>query len=62
MYESRVHDMCENNQQSLEVTFLHLSQKFPTLAIWLAEEPTLILPILNEVAFDITLEVYPNYY
>lgn len=54
--------MCTHNRQSLEVTFLHLSQKFPTLAIWLAEEPSLILPILNEVAFELVNEVYPQYY
>jgi DNA replication licensing factor MCM2 len=46
----------------LEVTFLHLSIKYPTLAIWLAEEPSLILPILNEVARDLVNEVYPVYY
>jgi DNA replication licensing factor MCM2 len=59
IYEERIHEMCTNNKQSLEVTFLHLSQKYPTLAIWLAEEPTLVLPLLNDVAYDITLEMYP---
>src|SRR5438128_2597384 len=54
--------MCLNNKQSLEVTFNHLSNRFPTLAIWLAEEPSLILPILNEVAFDLVGEVYPDYH
>jgi DNA replication licensing factor MCM2 len=31
------------------------------LAIWLAEEPASMLPILNEVAADIVAEVYPDY-
>jgi DNA replication licensing factor MCM2 len=62
VYEGRIHEMCLNNKQSLEVTFNHLSQRFPTLAIWLAEEPSLILPILNEVAFELVCEVYPDYY
>lgn len=62
VYENRIHEMCLNNKQSLEVTFNHLSNKFPTLAIWLAEEPSLILPIMNEVAFDLVGEVYPEYY
>ena len=61
VYENRVHEMCTNNKQSLEITFNHLSQRNPTLAIWLAEEPTLILPILNEVASEITIELYPEY-
>jgi DNA replication licensing factor MCM2 len=61
VYEGRIHDLCSLNKQSLEVTFLHLSTKYPTLAIWLAEEPSLILPILDEVAKDLVLEVYHEY-
>ena len=62
IYEERIHQMCNQNSQSLKLTFTHLSQKYPTLAIWLAEEPSLILPIFNQVAFDLVLEVYPKYY
>ena len=40
---------------------MHLSTKYPTLAIWLAEEPILILPILNDVALELVIEVYPSY-
>lgn len=61
VYESRIHDMCKDNRQSIEVNFTHLSNKQPTLAIWLAEEPALMLPVLNEVAMDTVLEVYPEY-
>ena len=53
--------MCANNKQSLEVTFTHLSQKYPTLAIWLAEEPSLVIPILNVVAMEVTLELFSEY-
>ena len=61
VYEERIREMCANNKQSLEITFVHLSLKYPTLAIWLAEEPSLILPILNEVCFEVTLELFPDY-
>ena len=54
--------MCLANRQSLEVTFNHLSQKYPTIAIWLAEEPSHILPILNNVAYDLVQEVYADYH
>ena len=54
--------MCKDNRQSIEVNFGHLSNKQPTLAIWLAEEPALMLPVLNEVAMDTVLEVYPDYH
>jgi DNA replication licensing factor MCM2 len=36
--------------------------KYPTLAIWLAEEPSLMLPVLNEVCLDVTLELFPDYH
>lgn len=61
VYDHRINEMCLNNKQSLEVTFIHLSQKNPTLAIWLAEEPSLVLPILNDVALELVTEVYPEY-
>jgi DNA replication licensing factor MCM2 len=53
--------MCQHNKQSIEVNFGHLSSRQPTLAMWLAEEPAIMLPILNEVANDTVLEVYPDY-
>lgn len=53
IYESRITDMCRNNKQSFEVKFTDLATKQPSLAIWLAEEPTHMLPILNLVANDI---------
>merc|ERR1740117_1131200 len=62
VYESRIHEMCKDNKQSIEINFTHLSTKQPTLAIWLAEEPALMLPVLNEVAMDTVLEVYPDYH
>lgn len=61
VYEDRIHTMCQHNKQSIEVNFGHLSSRQPTLAIWLAEEPAIMLPILNEVANDTVLEVYPDY-
>lgn len=60
-YEEKIHEMCQNNQQSLQMDFNDFSGKYPTLAIWLAEEPALMLPILNVVAFDVMEEAYPDY-
>jgi DNA replication licensing factor MCM2 len=62
VYEERIREMCSNNKQSLEVTFIHLSVRYPFLAIWLAEEPMLMLPILNEVALEVTIELFPDYH
>ena len=61
VYEQRITEMCYNNKQSLEVTYSHLSNNMPTIAIWVAECPSLVLPILNDVAFELTAEVFPSY-
>jgi len=53
--------MCQHNKQSIEINFTHLSNKQPTIAIWLAEEPAIMLPVLSEVASETALEVYPSY-
>jgi DNA replication licensing factor MCM2 len=61
VYEQRITEMCTNNKQSLEVTYGHLTQKSPTLALWLAEHPATIIPILNEEATYIVNELFPSY-
>lgn len=61
VHEQRINEMCASNKQSLEVTYTHLTNKFPTLAIWIAEDPIDMIPILNVVAYDITMELYPEY-
>ena len=33
----------------------------PSLAIWVAEVPNLILPVFNEVAHELVNAVFPNY-
>jgi len=38
-----------------------LSNKVPTLAIWLAEEPALVIPMFNMEALDVVTEMYPDY-
>jgi DNA replication licensing factor MCM2 len=40
---------------------MHLTNKYPTLGIWVAEDPTNLLPILNVAAHEITLELFPEY-
>ena len=41
--------------------FNDFSQKYPTLAIWLAEEPAHMLPILDAIAMEVVEEAYPDY-
>ena len=61
VYEQRIQKLVTDNKQSLEINYSHLSNKSPTLAIWLAEEPGLVIPILNDVAFELVTELYQTY-
>jgi DNA replication licensing factor MCM2 len=60
-YRQKTVDMCAENSQSLEVSYLHIKKTNPTIALWIYDEPLLIIPILNEVVFRVALELFPDY-
>jgi len=53
--------MCEENLQSLEINYIDLSKAETVLAYWIADEPSIIIPYLNQVAFEIAEQWYPGY-
>ena len=55
LYLERIKEMCSENRQTLEVSYLHLSHMVPVLAIWVADFPAEILPLLHEVAGKVVL-------
>eukprot|EP00002_Diphylleia_rotans_P025588 TRINITY_DN5063_c0_g1_i3.p1 TRINITY_DN5063_c0_g1~~TRINITY_DN5063_c0_g1_i3.p1 ORF type:complete len:1064 (+),score=262.09 TRINITY_DN5063_c0_g1_i3:63-3254(+) len=61
VYAERIRNMCAANRKSLEVSYLHLSQTAPLLAMLIADAPAEVIPILDEVAYDVALEMFPNY-
>ena len=61
VYRKRIRDMCVNNRQSLEVSYLHLSRLEPTLAIWVADAPAEMFEMFHEAAKTETLKLYPSY-
>jgi DNA replication licensing factor MCM2 len=61
IYEQRINEMCSNNAQSIEITYSHLSVDNIALAYWIFESPTLILPILNRVVFELACKYFPGY-
>jgi DNA replication licensing factor MCM2 len=61
IYEARIIDMCSNNKQSLEVNFVHLVEYNKHLAEWIIQSPQLVLPLLDDVAFNLTCEIFPQY-
>ncbi|KAF2477993.1 MCM-domain-containing protein [Lindgomyces ingoldianus] len=61
VYGTRIRTLGEINAESLEVSFDHLSESKATLAYWLANVPTEMLKIFDQVAMEVTLLHYPDY-
>ncbi|KAI7163921.1 hypothetical protein D0865_12083 [Hortaea werneckii] len=61
VYGLRIRTLGEINSESLEVCWDHLSESKPTLAYFLVNVPSEILPIFDAVALDVTLYHYPDY-
>ena len=61
VYPQRISEMCADNRESLEVSYLNLSHAVPVLAIWVADAPMEMLEIFDETATNITLRMFPNY-
>jgi DNA replication licensing factor MCM2 len=61
VYEQIIIEMCTNNKQSLEVDYRHLYNYNTFLTSWILDHPAMILPHLNDVAFHLSCEIFPNY-
>ena len=61
VYGVRIRTLGEINAESLEVHWEHLSESKPTLAYFLVNVPSSVLPIFDAVALDVTLYHYPDY-
>lgn len=61
VYGARIRTLGEINAESLEVSFDHLAESKATLAYWLANTPTEMLKIFDQVAMEVTLFHYPDY-
>lgn len=61
LYEERIIKMCSQNEKSLEVNFNHLAEANQQISIWLIGYPRKVIPILDNVAFSLTCEIFPSY-
>jgi DNA replication licensing factor MCM2 len=61
VYGNRIRTLGEVNAESLEVSYEHLSSAKAVLAYFVANTPTEILKIFDQVAMDTTLLHYPEY-
>jgi DNA replication licensing factor MCM2 len=61
VYGDKVRLMVENNLESLEVSFMHLTERDPFLAYILGSAPKQVLPIFDDVALEVVFRSYPSY-
>lgn len=61
IYEDRVKAMCAANLATLEVSYMHLMESVPTLAMWLVDAPRDMFDVLNDAATRHTLRLFPSY-
>lgn len=61
VYGTRIRTLGEVNAESLEVSYDHLASSKAILAYFLANVPTEMLQIFDQVAMDVTLLHYPDY-
>ncbi|KAJ2854044.1 MCM DNA helicase complex subunit [Coemansia erecta] len=61
VYGERIRQLGANNGESLEVTYAHLARAKPLLAYFLANAPREMLAIMDDVAMDAVLTMFPDY-
>ena len=61
IYAEKIKDMAISNRQSFEISFTHLKNALPTIAIWVGLHPALMFPRLNDLAYSITCRNFPAY-
>jgi len=61
VYPERLNTMCLDNGCSLKVSYMHLSEFAAVLAIWLVEQPAIMLELFDEVGMDVAKISFPDY-
>lgn len=63
LYLKRLMHTCKENKTSLDVSWIHLSKSdsVPLLASWVVEAPSEILPIFDQAAYEVILQLIENY-
>jgi len=61
IYEQKIRLMCASNKATLQVSYDHLMEAEPLMAVWLADAPKDMLDLLDEAATRHTLLLFPSY-
>eukprot|EP01084_Bolivina_argentea_P100198 179967_1 len=61
VYPPKVRQMCQDNGCSLSISYMHLSEFAAVLAIWLVEQPAIMLELFDEVGMEVAKLSFPEY-
>eukprot|EP00484_Ammonia_sp_Unknown_P001340 CAMPEP_0197020554 /NCGR_PEP_ID=MMETSP1384-20130603/1365_1 /TAXON_ID=29189 /ORGANISM="Ammonia sp." /LENGTH=872 /DNA_ID=CAMNT_0042448207 /DNA_START=76 /DNA_END=2694 /DNA_ORIENTATION=+ len=61
VYPQKVKQMCQDNGCSLSISYMHLSEFAAVLAIWLVEQPSIMLELFDSVAMEVAKISFPEY-
>ena len=61
VYGNRIRAMCTANQESLEVSFSHLSRFKAILAYYVSNSPSEVLKIFDVVAMSVVTDIFESY-
>ncbi|KAL3908646.1 MAG: hypothetical protein SGARI_002968, partial [Bacillariaceae sp.] len=61
IYEQKIKSMCSSNLQSLHISYDHLMEAEPLLAVWLADAPWDMLNLLDLAVTNHTFMLFPSY-
>ncbi|CAE7186886.1 unnamed protein product [Symbiodinium sp. KB8] len=61
VHQESIETMCAENNQTLAVSYLAMTQAVPLLAVWAADAPREMLALMDGVAKEKVLAMYPDY-
>jgi DNA replication licensing factor MCM2 len=62
VHAGKIKAMCEANGESLVISYTHLCQEYPVLAIFVADAPTEVLEIFDKAAVAVVRQSFPAYH
>ena len=61
VYPNKLKQMCQDNGCSLSISYMHLSEFAAVLAIWLVEQPQIMLELFDSVGMDVAKISFADY-
>ena len=61
IYVEEIHKMCCDKKRSLLISYDHLREAEEILALFLADEPSILLRLFDAALMEVVFSLYPNY-